>query len=124
MLTNKLAVLQTSWLAGWLTAGKGFTITAALILEPLQTTLLLVKVGLTVKLANCAAVIEVTGIPEIVLVPLAGSPVMFELLLVQLNVVPDTLLDNTMGTMAEPVQTCCACGVNIAWVQDLQLLLQ
>lgn len=103
--------------AGVATAvGIGLTTTVAVIDGPVQVTPPLVKLGVMVKVTVTGAVVVLVSEPPILFpVPLAAIPVTVALLSrVQANVVPGTLLVNTIVVMALPEHIACDTGVAMA----------
>ena len=70
------ALLQTTWLAGWITCPVGFTVIVKVFVGPVQFTPLLVNVGVTTIVAITGAVPVLTAVNEAMLpVPNAKSPI-------------------------------------------------
>tara|TARA_R100000935_G_scaffold30179_1_gene50507 strand:- start:73 stop:528 length:456 start_codon:yes stop_codon:yes gene_type:complete len=80
--------------------GVGFTITVAVIGDPVQE----FAVGVIVKVTITGAVVVLVKIPVIFPLPLAAIPVTEGLFLVQLKAVVATLPESTMPAIALPEQ--------------------
>jgi len=103
---------QMVWLAGVATAlGVGLTSTVAVIGAPAQ----LLAVGVMVKVTSTGARVVLVSVPLILPVPMPGIPVTVPVLsLVQLYVVPLTVLVNTIVVIGTPEHTVCDAGVAVA----------
>ena len=103
---------QMVWLAGVATAlGVGLTSTVAVMGAPPQ----LLAVGVMVKVTSTGARVVLVSVPLILPVPLPGMPVTVPVLfLVQLYVVPLTVLVNTIVVIGTPEHTVCDAGVAVA----------
>ena len=64
-------LLQTTWLAGWLTSGIEFTSTVAVVVGPVQP----LAVGVIVNVTVIGAKVVLVSVPLILPVPLAAMPV-------------------------------------------------
>ena len=70
------ALLQTTWLAGWITSPVGLTVIVKVLVGPVQLTPPLVKVGVTTTVATTGVVPVLTAVNEAMLpVPNAKSPI-------------------------------------------------
>jgi hypothetical protein len=82
-------LLQTTWLAGWLTSGVGLTVIVAVIAAPGQP----LAVGVIVNVTVIGVLVVLVKVPLILPAPLAAIPVTVATLsLVQLYTTPATAL--------------------------------
>ena len=100
------APLQTTWLAGWLTSGVGFTVTVAVNGPPPQP-----PTGVIVKVTVIGILVGFVSEPLISPVPLAAIPVTIGLSRVQLNTVPGVVLVKAIVVIGLPEQVVCEDGV-------------
>ena len=70
------ALLQTTWLAGWITSPFGLTVIVKVLVGPVQGTPPFVNVGVTTMVATTGEVPVLTAVNEAMLpVPNAKSPI-------------------------------------------------
>lgn len=105
-------LLQIVWDGGVAIAlGVGLTNTVAVMGIPVQP----LTVGVIEKVTVTGAFVVFVKAPLISPVPLEAMPVTVPVLsLFQLYTVPVSVLDNTIGVIADPEQIVCAAGVAVA----------